>query len=288
MKKQLLQLTFLLMGILAFGQTPVIEGDVMLCPYDNGTASITSGGTYDTYQWYYKYWFLQDDFEPIEGATEASFTYDWYTYDQALLKVVVTSGDQTYQSNTIQIDSWNWTGMLVFIEEGDNITFDPETLGYKLCEGTDMIVSVNNPPYSANIQWTKDDEPIPGANQASYTITEAGVYRVKAAPQMCPNSINTSSPIFVEIDSDCELSTGDHNKNAFLFFPNPAKEQLTIQADTSVFNQYFVFDLTGKLISKGSLSQTEQVVSLAGLDSGIYLVTLKGATAVATQKVVKE
>lgn len=57
-------------------QQPVIEGDLLLCPDTNGTATITSPIVYDSYQWYFRYWFLADPFVAIDGATQQSFTYD--------------------------------------------------------------------------------------------------------------------------------------------------------------------------------------------------------------------
>src|SRR5690606_14364282 len=114
-----LKLSFLLMFLSLsqlFGQAPVISGDTMMCPYTNGTASVVGSQTYDSYQWYFKYWFLSDEFQPIEGATNSAFTYDWMTYDQAVFKVEVTLGGQTYTSNEIQIDSYNWVPMSVSFE----------------------------------------------------------------------------------------------------------------------------------------------------------------------------
>src|SRR5690606_6853911 len=111
-------------------------GDVMLCPDSNGTASVTSTTVYDTYQWYYKYWFTSDEFQAIDGADSATFTYDWDTYDQALLKVVTTLDGTTYESNTIQIDSYNWASLFLSYELGENVTFDSDTEVFTLCEGT--------------------------------------------------------------------------------------------------------------------------------------------------------
>src|SRR5690606_27447691 len=88
-------------------QSPVIAGDVVLCPNTARTATVTTGITYDSYQRYYKYWFLEDDFEAIEGATSDSFTYDWFTYEQAIVKVVVTLDGVTYESNSTQRDSYS-------------------------------------------------------------------------------------------------------------------------------------------------------------------------------------
>ena len=46
---------------------PVISGDIMLCPESNGNASITNDETYDSYQWYFKYWLDQTGGDPIQA-----------------------------------------------------------------------------------------------------------------------------------------------------------------------------------------------------------------------------
>src|SRR6478672_5674323 len=112
-------LLFLFTGVFAISataQAPTISGDTMLCPNTSGTASITTDMPYDSYQWYWRYWFTSDPFVAISGADAASFTYDWFTYDQAQLKVVVTLNGQTYESNVIQIDSYAWVGLTVGFE----------------------------------------------------------------------------------------------------------------------------------------------------------------------------
>lgn len=184
----------------AFAQAPVIEGDVMLCPFTNGTASITNNATYTTYQWYGRVWFLDDDFEPIDGATSSSFTYDWYNYDQWQLKVVVTQGEETFESNVIQIDSHAWSSLLVSTTTSGNVTRGEYPI-YLLCDGG-AITSTALSPYTI-VQWYRDGEPIPGGTNVAYTITEPGVYHVVAAPDFCPNSTSTSLPITVQANPDC-------------------------------------------------------------------------------------
>lgn len=198
--KKLLLILLCLAPILTKAQAPTIEGDTMLCPYTDGTASITNDMEYDTYQWYSKYWFTSDDFEPIDGATGASFTYDWYTYDQSLFKVVVTLDGETYESNTITIDSYAWAGLIVMTETSDDVTFNPDQ-GYYICEGS-TITNTIQLPYNV-VQWYKDGVAIEGATDPTYTITTAGTYHAVAAPDFCPNSTTNTLPIVVINNPDC-------------------------------------------------------------------------------------
>lgn len=219
MKSTLFTILFLAFAWTVGAQAPTIEGDIMLCPDTNGTASITNDTQYDSYQWYWKYWFLNDDYVAIDGANEASFTYDWYTYDQALLKVVVTKDGETFESNAIQIDSYNWAGLLIMNELQGNVHFEfnEETLEqrYVMCNGAKIVQTVLEPYVTA--QWYKDGEPIEGATSLTYIITEPGAYYVVAGVEVCPDATTTSQVVNVVASEDCGPAT-----------PSP----LVIQGDT--------------------------------------------------------
>jgi len=128
MKTKLLSLLLFCGFQFGFAQTPVITGDLILCPNTSGTAVITGDVTYDSYTWYAKYWFTNDDFVEITGANGASFTYDWDSYDQKLIKVVVTRNGDTFESNELQIDSYNWAGMTTMYDSSKPNIFIPTRL----------------------------------------------------------------------------------------------------------------------------------------------------------------
>ena len=271
--------------------TPVvIAGNTMLCPNTNGTASITNNVTYDTYQWYYKYWFTEDEFVAIDGATAASFTYDWYTYDQAVFKVVVTLGDQTYESNTIQIDSYNWASLTFSISYSENVIPDNETFTYLICDG-DTVTNTLNSPYDSNIQWYRDGEPIEGANEITYVITEPGSYHVVAAPAVCPNSTSSTAtaPVVVAMNPDCLAGVNDPElANAATIYPNPANSILNVVlAENSVIENYSIIDVTGKTLSNGKIDLSGTTINVESLSSGTYFVKLSGPQVQATKMFVK-
>lgn len=257
--------------------SPVIDGDVMLCPWSDGTASVTNNTIYDSYQWYYKYWFEEGaEFEPIAGATTAEFNYDWYTYDQAVFKLVVTLDGETYESNTIQVDSYNWASLTVSLDINEYVTPDDETQTFILCEGASFVHTLNE-PYSANIQWYKDDEPIPGANSISYAITEAGAYKVSAAPGFCPadENVSTTLPVIVTMQ-DCSMGTTNPISDSFSLYPNPAISELTIATGALGFSTWSVYDITGKLLLNGTPEDETFKIDIQALESGSYILQLAG------------
>ena len=269
---------------------PVIAGDIMLCPYTNGTAEITNGQTYDTYQWYYKYWFTDDEFVAIEGATSATFTYDWLTYDQALLKVVVTQDGETYESNTIQIDSHNWASLTFGSEFSEGVVPDDATYTYLICEG-DFITNTLNSPYDSSIQWYRDGEAIEGATEGTYIITEPGSYHVVAAPEVCPNATSSTilNPLVVSWNPDCTAGVDDISaKDAFIIYPNPASSSLNLQLpQSSLLNEYTIFDVTGKKLMSGSVNTSASAINISGLAAGTYIIKLNSGQTQATKMFVK-
>ena len=255
-----------------FAQAPTISGDTMLCPNSTGTAVVNGSQVYDSYTWYTKFWFSSDEFEPVNGENGASFTYDWYTYDQSLIKVVVTLNGETFESNTIQLDSYAWVGMTVGHEMGDNVTFNPDTETFVLCEGTSFPNQVFN-PYSANIQWFLNDSPISGANDMTYQITEAGTYYVTAAPPFCPNETSTSMPITVTINSNCNLAVNNPEISMeVLVYPNPANDFVKIASNVAI-EKISIYSLTGQLLREQQSDAVE--IFIGDLPQGIYIIDLQ-------------
>jgi hypothetical protein len=262
---------------------PVIEGDVMLCPHTNGAATVITDLDYDSYQWYADY-YPYGEFELIDGATQADFTYDWDTYDQAKLKVVVTLNGETYESNIIQIDSHQWTSMTVSSQVTQQVLWNSETETWLLCEGSGFVQTVNS-PYTENIQWYKDGVLIDGATQSTYTITTEGVYTVVASPAVCPQEENSaeSTPIVVTMQ-DCNMGTEPSLANVnFMVYPNPVLNKLNIlMPNGTSLSEFTIFDLTGKALLQGKPDTHTPEIDVITLENGIYILQLKGDTIIAS------
>ena len=292
--KKFLQLLFFICGLcLLPAQNPQIQGDLLLCPWTNGTATITTNETYDTYQWYYKYWFTSDPYVAITGATSDSFTYDWYTYDQALLKVVVTLNGTTYESNEIQIDSYAWSSLFIINEMNSTVSVDGNNGNFLLCQGGSFNNTINS-PYNTNIQWYKDGVAIAGANDISYIITEPGSYYVEAAPDFCPNSSssNQGMPMVVEWDPNCNLSIANPTLNdAFNLYPNPTSQTLSIENNQNIaIERYTIIDNLGKVLVNQELGFDKNNLSIdvSNLSNGFYNLILESESEKAIKKFIKE
>lgn len=292
MKKILLLLFFSCGLSISSAQNPQIQGDLMLCPWTNGTAIVTNQA-YDTYQWYYKYWFTSDPYVAISGATSDSFTYDWYTYDQALLKVVVTLGGETYESNEIQIDSYAWASLFIVNEMNSSVSVDGNNGNFLLCQGGSFNNTINS-PYNTNIQWYKDDVAIPGANDISYLITEPGSYYVEAAPDFCPNSSssNQGMPMVVEWDTNCNLSIENPTlSNAINMYPNPVTHTLLLDINqNTTIESYTIIDNLGKVLVQQDLAFKKNNLSIdvSNLSNGFYNLIIESESGKTIKKFIKE
>ena len=83
------------------------------------------------------------------------------------------------------------------------------------------------------------------------------------------------------------------NVNALTVFPNPAAENVTINWENNPFNtvsELEIRDLNGRLVTALSVenNQTTANFAVADLTPGVYVVALRSATTISTQKFVKQ
>ena len=269
--------------------TPVINGDLTLCPNNDGVAFVSEGIiTYDSYQWYAS--FNDGEFEAIEDATSDILTYNQAVYDQATFKLVVTQDEVTYESNTISIDTYTWAPLSLTRTFNENVTLDTENQTYLLCPGG-AVTGTLSAVFTDNIQWYKDGEPIEGAYNRVYIITEPGSYYVEAAPATCPgNSSSTvDNPIFAALNTDCIAGVENPNINAFKIYPNPANSILNVNAaQITGFDNYAVYDITGKKLLHGTVDASLTAINVSGLSAGSYIVKLTGNKGQASKMFIKQ
>ena len=273
--------------------TPVIDGDTLLCPNTQGNVFVSEGFiNYDSYQWYVSSYFNDNTFTAIEGANSDNFLFDANTYEQGTLKLVVTEAGVVYESNTLFIDMTNWTPLFFTNTRNEGVTEGIDENGefsYLLCPGGEIT---NTLPvlFTENIQWYRDNEPIDGANQAVYVINEPGSYHVVASPSTCPGSSNSTAgtPLVVSLNPDCTAGLNTPNANVFTLYPNPANSILNIAAQTTGFDNYAVYDVTGKKLLEGKTDAALTTVNIAGLSAGTYIVKLTGNKGQASQMLIKQ
>ncbi len=70
-------------------------------------------------------------------------------------------------------------------------------------------------------------------------------------------------------------------------YPNPANDELMIQADNTVYSTYTISNDLGQVLLQNTLTNTKTAVEVKGLPAGMYYVTLKGDNGSVVKKFVK-
>jgi OOP family OmpA-OmpF porin len=87
------------------------------------------------------------------------------------------------------------------------------------------------------------------------------------------------------------MSVNDLKSNAqFSVFPNPSHDFVTVHSTSNSSVNYFIREISGRLISSGTLSpgSRETTISISDLASGIYFIELSDDQSSSTIKIVRE
>jgi hypothetical protein len=155
---------------------PVIApNNLILCP--NATDSLYTTEEYDTYQWY------RGDKE-IAGANSRYLMVNQYDDAGYYFTVVVTKNQCKAASDKVLVDGW------AFASPTMSSSIPPRSMdfyGTSYYCATDSLTFTFMPPYTTNVQWYNNYEPIQGANEQSYHVMGNGSYTVCGSPEVCPD-----------------------------------------------------------------------------------------------------
>lgn len=91
--------------------------------------------------------------------------------------------------------------------------------------------------------------------------------------------INTRAFTFMGDTLDClgvglEEELAQKTEETFSIYPNPARENLNLTWDGELFSQesLLIYNLQGKLVQQEQIRQKDQVISIANLPNGLYLI----------------
>jgi len=267
--------------------TPVIAGDLMLCPGGEGTAEVTNETVYDTYQWQVKA-YGETEFTDVDGETQATFTYDQYTYSVTDIRVEVTLDGETYYSNALAIDGIVFAGLLVEHTANGQVTVDNDTGAFLLCGDAASVSNTVLAPYTI-VQWYKDGVAIEGATQTTYVAMGPGVYHVVASPAACPDFSQTLPAFTLADDPECTAGIDQETATAFALYPNPAGNAINLNlAQNTALESYTIIDVTGKTLMSGTLNGAAPSINIEGLATGSYIIKATGQNVQATKMFVKQ
>lgn len=72
-----------------------------------------------------------------------------------------------------------------------------------------------------------------------------------------------------------------------IVFPNPVLNKLIIQANEERFNQYYLFDLSGRILLSGNIENNLTTVNVEKIIDGTYILKIVGGSEMKTKKFIK-
>jgi photosystem II stability/assembly factor-like uncharacterized protein len=119
-------------------------------------------------------------------------------------------------------------------------------------------------------QWYLNGQPITGANNATYTITTAGLYTVKVTLNGCSSALSSGLSMVPTAVTAPDL------EKRLIMLPNPVRSVLEIQykGNTAPF-EVKVFDLSGKTLHTQKSTGTSCLLNLSQLSAGPYIIHIQ-------------
>lgn len=276
---------FILLGLI-FGillryettaQEPIIVGDSLLCPEGFGTLMTTD--TFESYQWFRRY-FGSSDTVILEGETSRSLDVNYFDFAASYMIVEVLVEDEKILSDEFFVDGYVFAPATV-ISSGD-FTIGEEGNSV-LCPDDTMFFTLSN-PYTVNIEWYRNGQLLEGETDQELTVTEPGIYNVIGAPELCPDFFQGPGVPLIVVP--CATTSADDYElnNAITIFPVPATNVVCIQGEDLNREHYSIYDLQGKCVDTGQLSDTRQL-DISAWQEGVYILHL--GTSHQTYKIVK-
>lgn len=275
MKRTITLLTFVLISHLSFGQ--LIFNEVLYDP-PSGTAGDANGdGTRDP---------LEDEFIELVNTSGANYDLSGFTvFDKKGLDdniprhvfpagtvigpdsaIVVFGGGMpagTFGGATVQTAS---SGELNMTNSGDSIViYDPCAM---------FVLDFDIEPLSNNPDESYTRFPDITGNFIQHADTtmllfSPGTYVDGTTPFMPMSGIG--------IDEDLS--------GQFSFYPNPVRNRLTIETVLNI-DEVVVFSMDGKALLK--VTENTNAIDLSGLPAGVYLVSIRSASGLGVQTIVKQ
>lgn len=150
---------------------PVVA-DNIYCTYD--TITLSASDTFETYQWYYNFSASNQGGTAITGATGRSFTTTAGELGFVYYYLEASRENCVEVSTPILVDTWFFLSPVI-------ISY-PQA---QYCRGDSSMIAIGSGLWDS-IQWYRDNDPIPLAQDSIYWVKETGSYPVIASPSLCP------------------------------------------------------------------------------------------------------
>ena len=153
----------------------------------------------------------------------------------------------------------------------DTLTLTNYMYVYPLPPGLSMILNYDTmfavPQDWVTYQWYRNGNPIPGATDSYYVITQGGSYNVGCS--------DSNGCVVEAVILDVNLGTEELNsKNEISLFPNPASDMLFISGSAITEGRELkIINSIGEIVMR-TLYQKE--IDVSGLQNGMYWIEIDG------------
>ncbi|WP_299363670.1 T9SS type A sorting domain-containing protein [Winogradskyella sp.] len=211
---------------------------------------------------------------------------------------IAATGDDDSENNSGKVSVYeNISGVWTQIGDGINGEEEDDFLGRIAISSDGSIVAIStdrNNNFAGHVRvfknisdvWTQIGQDISGnsSDQLGYSVALSSDGSVVATGAYTASTINGSGSGYAAVyDLNAVLSTEDQTISNFSIYPNPTKDQFTIQLDNrselqnvNIYNNFGQLVLTSKVIN----------VDISKLTSGLYMVEIVTAKSKGTKKLI--
>ncbi|RKR05672.1 putative delta-60 repeat protein/predicted secreted protein (Por secretion system target) [Flavobacterium sp. 90] len=122
---------------------------------------------------------------------------------------------------------------------------------------------------------------IPNETNPVFTPKQLGSYAVEVTKNGCAAK-STCFDVTVLGTKNFEF------QNSFRLYPNPVKDFITIEMNSSDNAKLNVFNVTGQIILSKELKATATKLNISNLPTGVYMFQISNETGIVTKKVIKD
>jgi hypothetical protein len=131
-------------------------------------------------------------------------------------------------------------------------------------------------------QWFRNGDPLPGATDVTYTVTQAGLYKVQSIVDDCMSAFSPEqSLVITEVERESE--------QLLSVYPNPTTDHLIVAfGGMPGWKSVSIQSIDGKTMFARNTQEELLTFDVSGFSAGIYLVRIDGNPGGKTIRFVKK
>ena len=238
------------------------------------------------------------DYESVEWTTSGSGSFD----DPTILDPLYTPSEEDYNNGSVELTLTVWGDEGESVDDVTRLSFITEPAQVSTPVGPDYVdlastssseYNIEAVDYASSYEW--EVSPAEAGNTESISTTAVvewnpdylGMAEIRARASNSCGVGEWSEPIEVFIDNTTRII--HHEAGRLLVYPNPAKDQLTIEFVAGKEQaEIMIFNTIGKLVYSGVIDDAQQYIDLSNLEKGLYFIRIDGRNISESGKFIKQ